>query len=127
MVCSPRWVRRDLACSRIRNGDGVDKQDILLTGGTEFVQFDFDLGGALLTENLPIDFDVALPGLGLQFGAGDEFDLTVDWRFSLGFGLSLKEGIYFDVSTENEFQVDVDARVNEGFSAQATLGKFHAG
>jgi hypothetical protein len=56
-----------------RNGDGsvtLNDIDLLTVGSTDDVsevQFNFNLGRTFVSE-IPIEFDVGLPGLGLQTG-----------------------------------------------------------
>ncbi|MCR9295665.1 MAG: hypothetical protein NXI32_23345, partial [bacterium] len=117
----------DLGILTDANGDGtVDEKDVLVTGDAEYVQFNVDIGGNIFRDAIPIDFGLAIPGLGLSF-PDDEIMLSVDYGFQFGFGLSIHDGFYFDASAADEVFLTVTAELqNENpedpFSATARLG-----
>ncbi len=103
------------------NNDGtIDANDILVSGDNEHVQFNVQIAGDLARTEVDIDFSEAIPGLGLAF-PNDKIILDISYNFSLGFGLSLTDGFYFDTSSPGELELDLEATVNEGFEAIAQI------
>ena len=105
------------------NGDGViDANDIAVSGGRDFVQFDVQIAGDLARVEVPIDVSAnILPGLGINFGPNDTINLDVSYNFSFGFGFSIHDGFYFDTSSPGELELDIEAVVSEGFSAKVDI------
>jgi Ca2+-binding RTX toxin-like protein len=70
-----------------------------------FAQWNFVLGGQLLGLGAEIDFDLGIPGLGIET-AGD-VELTIDWALQLGIGIDFVDGFYLDVSSTEELLLEV--------------------
>ncbi|MCX7893546.1 MAG: PA14 domain-containing protein, partial [Burkholderiales bacterium] len=96
-------------------GTDVSVSDIRLTTNAAtpgvapkdvFMQWNLRLGGSLVNAGAGIDFDIGLPGLGLETRGGVQLDL--DWELAFGFGVDLKQGFYLDVSDANELEVNLD-------------------
>ena len=106
------------------NDDGVvDKNDILVTGDARHVQFDIRLSDPdLFSADIPLDFGGAIPGLGLEFSDDAGIELKVGYDFSFGFGFSLDDGFYFDTSNVDELEVNIEAKLSDGFASEITLG-----
>ena len=70
------------------NSDGtVDRDDILVSGDTGFVQFDVRIADPdFFSATVPLDFGVSVPGLGLEFSDGAGIELEVGYEFAFGFG-----------------------------------------
>ncbi len=80
-----------------------------------------DLGGTLLSTDLPIDFDIGIPGLGLTVRPPSAVNVTLAWTFDLTFGLSRTDGFYFVTSDTEEFDLDLLVSI-PGFNAEGRLG-----
>ncbi len=101
-----------------RNEDGfVTIEDIqLLTNVSDtdpvpapediFMQWNLQLGGTLLDAGTGIDFDIGVPGLGLETRGAVQ--ATLDWQLDFGFGVDLKEGFYLDIADVNELELNLD-------------------
>ncbi len=99
-------------------------RDIIVTGNTDHVVWEVDIKGRLITEGVDLDFAGAVPGLGLDIDG--QVDLTVDYGYSLGFGLSISDGLYIDAAKPSELEVVVTVALAgsnaDAFHADATLG-----
>ena len=78
---------------------GVDPEDV-------FMQWNLLLGGALTDAGTGIDFDLGIPGLGLETRGSMEVD--IEWDLSFGFGVDPDQGFYLDISDVNELEVIAD-------------------
>ena len=118
------------------NDDGqITKDDVLFTfrdeaGGVvaslndaDAVQLDLHLAQSIGL-SVPIDFGVAIPGLGLEIDAGIDVALGFDFKF--GFGFSISDLFYFNVGGtgpgNEELTLTLDATLAPGSSLNATLG-----
>jgi len=90
------------------------------TDGSE-IKFKMRLVDTLYTENLPLGFDLGLPGLGLEMDANSAVQLDLGYQYDFGFGVNLDQGFYLDTSSANEFIIDLNATI-PGFSGTASLG-----
>nr|WP_067294171.1 DUF4347 domain-containing protein [Marinobacterium profundum] len=74
---------------------------------------------------VPINFDLSAPGLGLKTGPTDTIEVSLDYFFGLGFGLDTS-GFFLDTAgvTEagEELGLTLDASLSEGASLLGTLG-----
>src|SRR5262249_4026317 len=72
-----------------------------LPSGDEFIEFHLHLHKATPTDwqSLPFNFDVGLPGLGLDMNAG--LQVKAGWDTYLGFGVSAKDGFFVDTVAKN--------------------------
>ncbi len=109
-----------------RDGDGIDLDDIEVTGfglTDTFGQFDFQIGQSYLWDQ-PVDFDIGLPALGLDLDAGVE--LGIEWLMDFGFGIDQTDGFYFVTENANEIEINTYAALTDGAggpaSAEGTLG-----
>ncbi len=75
-------------------------------------RMDFKLGLAqALTFTQPVGFDIGLPGLGLQASDNSAVQLKLGYDFTLDFGVSRTDGVYFDTSGLDELKVNVEASI----------------
>lgn len=75
----------------------ADWQDIPVDSpDASSIQFNLHLGQDLLSQNLPIDFDLGLPAFGLDLDAN--VGLKLGWDMYLGFGVSIRDGFYLDTT-----------------------------
>ena len=101
------------------NEDGIiTADDILFSGSSTEVQFNFNLHQEAELVNESIDFDIGLDALGLEVDGNVE--LFVGFDFSFGFGFSVNDGVYFDTSAQDELVVFLEARI-PGLQAQGRL------
>ncbi|WP_461538633.1 DUF4347 domain-containing protein, partial [Spongorhabdus nitratireducens] len=79
---------------------------------------------------VPINFDLTAPGLGLKTGPEDTIEISLDYFFGLGFGLD-KDGFFFDTSgvTEegSEISLALEAAVGAGAALTGQLGFLRMG
>ena len=85
------------------NDIGFSTADI---GGKEAVQWNFVLGDTLVNAGADIGLDIGIPGLGLE--TEGSINMVIDWEFAFGFGLSLVEGFFFDISDGSELQININ-------------------
>ena len=71
------------------------------------------------TFSTPLSTGLGIPGLGLEIGGNAE--LGIDYDLDLKFGINTTNGFFFDTSTDNELNVNVDASV-PGLSTTGELG-----
>ncbi len=81
--------------------------------------FRIHLGQDPLTLDVPIDFDLGVPGLSLDVNAPVQVALGYDFVF--GVGVNLEDGFYVDTSDPSELEVFLDVTV-PGLSAEGQLG-----
>jgi Ca2+-binding RTX toxin-like protein len=105
------------------NNDGVITQDdINLTtnigeAGTTTqnisMEWDMDLGGEVLSTGAGIDFDLGIPGLGLE--TKGDVNLDIGWALDFGFGINGTDGVYFKLfdPSQPELHFDVLASLND--------------
>ncbi|MEF8756274.1 MAG: PKD domain-containing protein [Accumulibacter sp.] len=104
-----------------RDGDrDVDLQDIDVQTTADEVRFNLVLHQDVALGEIPLSFDLGLPGLfelesvgGMQFGLG--FD------FKLGFGLSKSDGFFLDTSAQDELTLRLGATI-PGYHANGRIG-----
>ena len=85
------------------------------------ISFDLPMAGTLVSADLPIDFDIGIPGLGLKIKPPAAININVGWTFDLAFGLSKNDGFYFNTANPNELQLNVGVTI-PGFDALGQLG-----
>ena len=103
------------------NNDGqVSIEDIQIDTATDpnAVQFNLLLGQDVMNSG-QTELDLALPGLGLDIDG--MADVKAGFDMAVGFGVSLFDGVYLDVSAQDELTVNVEASV-PGLAANAELG-----
>ncbi len=75
--------------------------------------------------DLPINFDLTAPGLGLKTGPNDTIEVSLDYFFGLGFGLDTR-GFFMDTAgvtaAGDELGLLMSATVNPGASLTGVLG-----
>lgn len=106
----------DLNILADRNNDGnVTIADIQLQTNIDdpgvapkdlFMQWNLKLGGTLLDAGTGIDFDLGIPGLGLETRGAVHVD--IGWDVDLGFGIGGGKGFYLDLSDPDELRLDAD-------------------
>ena len=79
--------------------EGVDWHDLSM-------EWFIELGGTLLDAGTGIDFDIGIPGLGLETRGA--VNATIDWQLDFGFGVDMQQGFFIDVSDTNELELNVD-------------------
>lgn len=91
----------------------ITLDDVALIASTEEVRFDMRLGSDLIEFALPLDLDLGIPYLGLEVDG--TVNARVGFEMDLGFGVSRSDGVYFDVTAEDDMVVyfDVDVPVLE--------------
>ena len=102
------------------------KEDIVVTptpasGIPDRIEFHTRLRQDLVSAQVPIDFAVGLPGLGLKVDPGSQVVLLIGWQLALGFGVSKTEGAYFDTSAIDELKVDFNVSIPD-VVAHGTIG-----
>lgn len=95
--------------SILKDGTTIVMDTNLNDAGVElnetFMQWNLVLGESTMLD-AGIDFDIGLPGLGIE--TEGEIDVVLGWEFAFGFGLSVAEGFYFDISDNSELELNVD-------------------
>jgi len=89
----------------------VDQQGLDIS--QQFMEWDMDLGGDVDVDDIGIDFDLGIPGLGLE--TKGDIALDIGWDLDLSFGISGTYGVYFnlfDPSTP-ELRFDVRATLDD--------------
>ncbi|MEX2188872.1 MAG: right-handed parallel beta-helix repeat-containing protein [Pirellulales bacterium] len=87
-------------------------------GGNQ-IQFNVRLKRAMELVDAPIAFDVGLPALGLEVDG--DVSLRLGYELTLGFGVNIAQGFYFDTSPQNELLVELEATI-PGMTATGHLG-----
>ena len=103
------------------NGDGaVTQDDIQVVSTSDEILFELDLALPPQTVQVPVDLDLNLPGLDLDF---DDALINVDIGFTLPlmFGISIADGVFIDVSALNELSITVEATLPQIDDAPAVL------
>jgi hypothetical protein len=77
----------------------------------QYMQWDMLLGGTVLSAGTGIDFDLGIPGLGLE--TQGDIELDIGWELNLGFGVSFADGAYFNIAPDPELRFDVLAHLDE--------------
>ena len=83
------------------------------------IDFEMLLDKSLSLLQIPVDFDIGLPGLGLDVDGNVEVLFGFTWELS--FGLSRDYGFYFNTGVEDELNVFLDARIPD-LAARGQLG-----
>ncbi|WP_372897787.1 hypothetical protein, partial [Stieleria sp.] len=104
--------------------------DIQLVFDDDFIQFNLLLGGDIFNEAVDLDFEGAIPGLGLGFESDAKIRAKLDYLLSFGFGFSKSDGMYLDTSgvtpTGEEFSLGLEVTLTDDVtnpaSVAATLG-----
>ncbi|MEX2187724.1 MAG: hypothetical protein WD875_13050, partial [Pirellulales bacterium] len=92
------------------NADNViTTADIPLISTPDRVEFDFHLRRNLTLVDSQVAFDLGLPAVGLEIDGGVRTRVGFDFEF--GFGFSKTEGVYLNVSKNNELLVNFDATI----------------
>ena len=105
------------------NSDGtIDYRDIDLNldAGSQEAALNLSLGDTY-TVAAGIDFDLGLPGIGLDL-AGD-VAASLDWRIDVGIGVTRSDGFYIDTADVNELEIDVEVTLPNA-AMTGTLGLF---
>ncbi|QDV47224.1 Bifunctional hemolysin/adenylate cyclase precursor [Stieleria neptunia] len=93
------------------SGDSlISIADVIVVTSGDQVDFDILLSKAIDTIDVPVDFDLGLPGLNFDIDA--EVQLDFGFEFRLGFGVSKTEGFYFDTA-DSGLTVSFDATIPE--------------
>ncbi|MDM8557941.1 LEPR-XLL domain-containing protein [Candidatus Parabeggiatoa sp. HSG14] len=89
----------------------IDKQGLNLS--QQFMEWDLALGGSVVSEDFGIDFDLGIPGLGLE--TQGDIGLDIDWSLDFGFGISGTYGVYFKLfdPSKPELRFDVKASLDD--------------
>ncbi|MEW6156754.1 MAG: Ig-like domain-containing protein, partial [Verrucomicrobiota bacterium] len=101
--------------------------DIQLVADSKHIQLNVIIAGNIFNTRVPIDFDFAVPGIGLDVAS--DILLTMDYQFGFGFGFqatkTLSEIFYLDTagvtSSGDEFELTLSATLEKGASLNATL------
>ncbi|WP_168566016.1 dockerin type I domain-containing protein [Crateriforma spongiae] len=105
------------------NGDGkVDHQDIslLFDSLNQAVALDLMLGGSYEV-GAGIDFDLGLPGVGLDLDGG--VHASLDWALDVAVGVDRANGFYVDTTDVNELELGVLVTLPQA-ELTGTLGLF---
>ncbi len=86
------------------------------------VVFDLRLHQNPLLLELPINFDLGLPGLGLDVQGGISVRLGFDFRLRIGISRDTPGAVFLDTTQNNELAVTLDVSLPQGFQAVGTLG-----
>ncbi|WP_029407232.1 DUF4347 domain-containing protein [Thiomicrorhabdus sp. Milos-T2] len=120
----------------VLTADGALTFNVLLAGSVfegldDYVERTADLDGDGELEvikrflEVPIDFDLTAPGLGLKTGPDDTIEVSLDYFFGLGFGFDM-DGFFLDtagVTQEgDELGLILEASLSSGASLTGVLG-----
>ena len=102
------------------SGDGLltPADDIPFTADADMVQFDIALHQDLTALNVPLDFDIGLPALGLDVDG--DVRVRASFDLDIGFGFSRDDGPYIETSVVDELVIRLLADV-PGLSATGNL------
>ena len=81
------------------NDPGTDWHDLSM-------EWKIELGGSLVNAGAGINFDIGVPGLGLETRGAVQ--ANIDWQLDFGFGVDMQRGFFIDVADTNELEVNVD-------------------
>jgi hypothetical protein len=115
-------ILRDLP-DDLEDGDDaiVDVDDVRLTTNINqagldpdlaFMQWNMILGQDLVDVGTGIDFDLGIPGLGLETRGA--IDLNIAWELAFGFGINFTDIFYLDISDPSELELSLDVTVPGG-------------
>ena len=76
-----------------------------------FIEWDMNLGSALVDKPFDIGFDLGIPGLGLK--TDGDLNILIDWAMDLGFGLDFKDGFYLKTDDPDELLFNVAVSLPE--------------
>ncbi|MDJ0517496.1 MAG: DUF4347 domain-containing protein [Trichodesmium sp. MO_231.B1] len=85
----------------------------------EEATFDITVAKEFNLANIDLDADLDLPGLGIDVDGS--VDLTFDYQFDLGFGISQEFGFFIDTEKTN-FTAGVELGLSDDFQATGNLG-----
>jgi Ca2+-binding RTX toxin-like protein len=88
------------------DGTDISATDVELDPDDTYIQWNLRIGGPIVNASAGIGFDLGIPGIGLE--AEGDIDLQIDWELAFGFGLSLTDGFYIDISDTSELQLDIE-------------------
>jgi len=92
---------------------------ITLTGdGSSSMQWDFRLGG-LFEPNYDLEFDLGWPALNLEMDA--ELLVDIGWTLAMGLGISLEDGVFFNVGADDDLVVDLGVEIATGSTMTGRL------
>ncbi len=91
----------------------------LIGDGTNSVEWKFRLGDSFQPD-FNVDFDMGWPALNFDLDA--DLLVNIDWSFVTGIGISLENGVFFDVSAEDDLTVDLGVEIATGSTMTGTLG-----
>lgn len=94
--------------------DGV----VGVTFDQTFIQWDLAIGGEY-EFGKDFDFDVGIPGLGLE--ADGDVSIKIGWDLDIGFGISFQDGLYFNIADPNELTAHLIVEMDET-TLTGTLG-----
>ncbi|MEQ1831075.1 MAG: hypothetical protein ABL921_34325, partial [Pirellula sp.] len=109
-----------------RNGNGVQIDDVVLSPGiinsaTSEIRVDMTLAQSATLVDLPLDFDLGLPLIGLELDGGIQIKAGFNWNF--GFGISKTQGFFLSTAVNDELKFTIDATI-PNFAAKGSLGFF---
>ena len=106
-------------------GAGANITEALIAGqppvssATRTIMFDMRLEQPIANVGIPLDIDLALPGLGLDIDGG--VNLRAGASLDLRIGIDRNQGVFLDTTRTDEFKVTIDATL-PGLRADASLG-----
>lgn len=102
-------------------GTNINPSDIKVSETAGEVRFNFSLGQTPSSISTPIDFDIGLPGLGLEVTEGSRIRADLGFDFDLGFGVNKNTGFFFDTAASNELKLKLDVSTPD-LMGKGTLG-----
>ena len=81
--------------------------------------FDLTIAKEYNLASIGLDADLGLPGLGIEVEGSA--DLTFDYEFGLGFGISQEFGFFVDTD-KTGFEAEVSLGLSDNFNAKGSLG-----
>ena len=79
----------------------AESKKIQLVLGDDFIQLNVLFGDTFELLEIPLNFGLAVPGLGLEITSDTKIDIGFEYVFGLGFGFSVGDGIYVNTSGVN--------------------------
>ncbi len=116
------WLRdqNDANWRASTSNANVDVSDVaLVQNSSTDVRYNVRLKQSLARVQVPVDFDIGLPLLGLDVDGQVQLELGFDWE--LTFGLDKSKGFYITTGVSDELRIALEATV-PGFNATGTLG-----